>query len=93
MYVKKIILTGFFVFLLVILCTLPVLAYSSDATDLYAQGNLLMKNKNYTQAVAAYEKATSIAPDYYEAWNSKADALNRAQLFKDALAASDKTLS
>jgi tetratricopeptide (TPR) repeat protein len=93
MYVKKIILTGFFVFLLVILCTLPVLAYSSDATDLYAQGNLLMKNKNYTQAVAAYEKATSIAPDYYEAWNSKADALNRAQMFKDALAASDKTLS
>jgi tetratricopeptide (TPR) repeat protein len=93
MYVKKIIRTGFFVLLLIILCTLPVLAYSPDAADLYTQGNLLMKNKNYTLAIAAFENATSLAPDYYEAWNSKADALNRAQLFKDALAASDKTLS
>ncbi len=93
MYVKKIIRTGFFFFLLLVFCTIPVLAYSPDATDLYAQGNLLMKNKNYSQAIAAYEKATSIAPDYYEAWNSKADALNRAQQFKEALAASDKTLS
>ena len=93
MYAKKIIRTGFFVFLILVLCTLPVLAYSPDATDLYAQGNLLMKNKNYTQAITTYEKAIAIAPDYYEAWNSKADALNRAQLFQDALAASDKTLS
>ena len=93
MYAKKIIRTGFLVLLLLVLCTLPVLAYSPDATDWYAQGNLLMKNKSYTQAIAAYDKATFLAPDYYEAWNSKADALNRAQLFKDALAASDKTLS
>lgn len=93
MYVKKIIRTGFLVLLLLVISTLPVLADSPDATDWYAQGNLLMKNKNYTQAIAAYEKATSLAPDYYEAWNSKADALNRAQLFKEALVSSDKTLS
>ena len=85
--------TGFFVLMLIILCTLPVLAYSPEATDRYAQGNMLMKNKNYTTAIGAYEEAISLAPDYYEAWNGKADALNRAQQFSDALAASDKTLS
>ncbi|MDO8871212.1 MAG: tetratricopeptide repeat protein [Methanoregula sp.] len=93
MYAKKIMCTGFFALLLLVLCTLPVLAYSPDATDWYAQGNMLMKNKNYTQAIGAYEEAITLAPDYYEAWNGKADALNRAQQFKDALAASDKALS
>jgi tetratricopeptide (TPR) repeat protein len=93
MNAKKIIFTGFFALLLVILCTLPVLAYTPGATDWYSQGNMLMKNKNYTQAISAFEQAISVAPDYYEAWNGKADALNRAQRFEDALAASDKTLS
>jgi tetratricopeptide (TPR) repeat protein len=90
---KKIICTGFFALLLLVLCTLPALAYAPDATDWYAQGNLLMKNKNYTLAIGAYEEAITLAPDYYEAWNGKADGLNRAQRFKDALAASDKSLS
>ena len=93
MYTKKMMCTGFFALLLLSLCTLPVLAYSADATDRYEQGNLLMKNKNYTQAIGVYDEAIIIAPDYYEAWNSKADALNRAQQFNEALIASDKALS
>jgi len=93
MYTQKILCTGSFAILLLIFCTMPVLAYPPDATDWYAQGNSLMKNKNYTEAIAAYDHATALAPDYYEAWNGKADGLNRAQLFKDALAASDTTLS
>jgi tetratricopeptide (TPR) repeat protein len=84
---------GFFALLLLSLFTLPVLAYSPDATYRYEQGNLFMKNKNYTQAIGAYDEAIIIAPDYYEAWNSKADALNRAQQFNEALIASDKALS
>lgn len=93
MYSKKMMCTGFFALLLLSLCTLPVLAYSPDATDWYEQGNRFMKNKNYTQAIGAYNEAIIIAPDYYEAWNSKADALNRAQQFNEALIASDKALS
>lgn len=93
MYAKKILCTGIFVLFFLVLCTMPVLAYPTDATDWYAQGNTLMKNKNYTQAVAAYDQAIAIAPGYYEAWNGKADALNRAQRFNDALSASDKTIS
>jgi tetratricopeptide (TPR) repeat protein len=93
MLAKKMLRTGFFTILFLALCTLPVLAYSPDATDWYAQGNSLMKNKNYTQAIAAYDHATALAPDFYEAWNGKADGLNRAEQFDAALAASDKSLS
>lgn len=93
MYAKKLTCTGFFVLLFLVLCTMPVLAYSPDAYDWYAQGNSLIKNKNYTQAIAAYDHAITLAPDYYEAWNGKADGLNRAQRFNEALIASDKTLS
>lgn len=93
MYTNKIMCTGFFALIFLIFFTCPVLAYAPDATDWYAQGNLLMKNKNYTQAIGAYDEAITIAPNFYEAWNNKADALNRAQNFREALAASDKTLS
>lgn len=93
MFTKKIMFTGFFILLLLLFCSQPVLAYSPEATGIYAQGNALMKNKNYTLAVNAYEEAIALAPDYYEAWNGKADALNRAQRFTEALAASDKALA
>jgi tetratricopeptide (TPR) repeat protein len=93
MYSKKILCTGFSILLLLVFCTLPVLAYSPDAVDSFSQGNLLMKNKNYTQAIGDYEKAISLEPGYYEAWNGKADGLNRAQRFSEALVASDKALS
>ncbi len=93
MYIQKILWTGLFALVFLALCTLPVLAYASDATNWYTQGNLLMKTKNYTEAIAAYNEAITLSPEYYEAWNGKADALNRAQRFSDALAASDKTLS
>jgi tetratricopeptide (TPR) repeat protein len=93
MYVKKILWTGFLTLFFLVLLTLPVMAYSSDATDWYTQGNILMKNKNYSGAITAYDKAVTLSPEYYEAWNGKADALNRVQRFSDALAASDKTLS
>lgn len=85
--------TGFFIILFLLLCTLPALAYSPQAADMYAQGNMLMKNKNYTPAIGVYDQAITLSPEYYEAWNGKADALNRAQRFGEALAASDKVLS
>jgi len=93
MYAKKMIRAGIFGIVFFVLCTLPVLAYSPEAADWYAQGNMLIENKNYTQAIGAYNEAIARAPDYFEAWNGKADALNRAQRFNEALAASDKTLS
>jgi tetratricopeptide (TPR) repeat protein len=71
---------------------IPVVAYSSDAIGWFEQGNAFMKNKNYSEAIRVYDKAISFEPDYFEAWNGKADALNRAQQFTEALEASDRVL-
>jgi tetratricopeptide (TPR) repeat protein len=71
---------------------IPVVAYSSDAIGWFEQGNAFMKNKNYSEAIRVYDKAISFEPNYFEAWNGKADALNRAQQFTEALEASDRVL-
>ena len=71
---------------------IPVLAYSSDAMGWFEQGNAFMKNKNYSEAIRVYDKAIAFEPDYFEAWNGKVDALNRAQQFTEALEASDRVL-
>ncbi len=93
MNANKIFFTGLLTLLFLVLCTLPVLAYSPDAVDWYAQGNALMKNGNYSEAIGAFDHAIALAPGYYEAWNGKADALNRDQRFSEALIASDKALA
>jgi tetratricopeptide (TPR) repeat protein len=71
----------------------PATAYSGDATTLYNQGVALITSKNYTEAVQAFDQAIALEPRYFEAWNEKADALNREKHFDDALAASDHALA
>jgi tetratricopeptide (TPR) repeat protein len=74
-------------------CTcIPVVAFSGDAIGLFEQGNAFMKNKNYSEALRVYDMAITLEPNYFEAWNGKADALNRAQKFTEALEASDRVL-
>ena len=59
---------------------------------LYDTGHALIASGNYTDAVLAFDHATAIEPGYFEAWNEKADALNRAKQYNDALEASDQTV-
>jgi tetratricopeptide (TPR) repeat protein len=92
METKKVIQTAIFLGILVSCIAIPVSAYSADAIGLFEQGNAFMKNKNYSEALYAYDKAITMEPDYFEAWNGKADALNRAQQFNDALNASDRVI-
>lgn len=70
-----------------------VSASSTDAAGLVLQGDELIKTKDYTSALAAYEQAISLDKNYFPAWNGKADALNRAGNFTEALAASDVALA
>ncbi len=70
----------------------PALAYSSDATGWYGQGNALLTAGNYSGAITAFDHAVAIEPSYFEAWDAKADALNREGRFSDALAASTQAL-
>jgi tetratricopeptide (TPR) repeat protein len=89
---KKVIRTALFLGMLVSCISIPVSAYSADAIGLFEQGNAFMKNKTYAEALRVYDKAISIEPEYFEAWNGKADALNRVQQFDEALKASDRVL-
>jgi tetratricopeptide (TPR) repeat protein len=92
METKKVIKAALFLGILVSCISIPVSAYSAEAIDLFAQGNAFMKNKTYSEALRVYDKAITLEPEYFEAWNGKADALNRAQQFNEALKASDRVL-
>ena len=72
---------------------IPISAYSNDAIGWYEQGNAYLINKNYTQAVQAYDHAIMLDPGYSEALNAKADALNREGQFTEALAVSDQLVA
>jgi tetratricopeptide (TPR) repeat protein len=76
---------------LLLLCA-PALAYSGEATGWYEKGNALVTSDNLTAAVAAYDRAVALEPDYYEAWDARADALNRDGRFSDALDSSNQAL-
>ena len=86
---------GFLTFgciLLLILLCLPVHGYSDEAVRWFGVGNASMFEKNYTFALEAFDRAIEEEPGYFEAWNAKADTLNRAGEFSEALEASSQAL-
>ncbi len=85
-------LAAFTLIALALFCS-PVLAYSGNATGWYEQGNALLTAGNYSGAIAAYDYAITMEPSYFEAYDAKADALNREGRFSDALDASTQALA
>jgi tetratricopeptide (TPR) repeat protein len=81
------------VFLLVLMIALPATAYSAPADSSYSTGLQLTSAGEYSRAVAAFDQAIAQEPAYFEAWNGKADALNRDGQYDLALQASDRTLA
>jgi tetratricopeptide (TPR) repeat protein len=81
-----------FTLVLTAVFSVPARAYSGEAVQYFSEGNALVATENYLQAVAVFDKALALEPAYYEAWDRKADALNRAGEFSEALAASTKAL-
>jgi len=90
---STIIATGFVLVTALLLCAFPVSGYSEAATARYMEGQSDIASGNYSEAVAAFDAAIALEPEYYEAWNEKADAYNRNEQFNEALAASDKALA
>ncbi|WP_445638295.1 hypothetical protein NSTC745_03552 [Nostoc sp. DSM 114161] len=65
---------------------------SKNAIELSKQGNTLFDLQRYQEALAVYEKAVNIRPDYAQAWNGQGKTLSQLKKYKDALAAYDKAI-
>jgi len=53
-----------------------ILKVIAEDNDWSSAGNLLKQERNYTEAIVAYNKALEIDPDYTNAWDGKGWALN-----------------
>jgi len=78
----------------------PAASAPTDAAGWYATARTLTDQGNYTEALQAYDQAIALDPTYAEAWNGRADVLNRANRYTNdplatlnlALEASNRSL-
>ncbi|WYL97507.1 MAG: tetratricopeptide repeat protein [Gloeotrichia echinulata IR180] len=66
---------------------------SHKARLLLELGKLLHSAKEYEAAIACYDKALSIKPDYHQAWYNRGNALGNLGRHEEAIACYDKALS
>lgn len=81
------------IFLALALTCTPALGYTPEAVAWYGKGNTFVATDNLTEAIDAYDHAIALDPAYYEAWDARADALNRDGRFSDALESSSEALA
>ena len=58
----------------------------------YNRGEKFRKSQRYEEAIAAYNQAIKIKPDYSEAWYAKAALLYQLQRYEEALVAYEKII-
>ncbi|QDL07987.1 prenyltransferase [Brasilonema octagenarum UFV-E1] len=59
---------------------------------LFELGNLLVAAKEYEQAIASYDQALKIKPDYDSAWYNRGIALQNLGRYEEAIASYDQAL-
>jgi tetratricopeptide (TPR) repeat protein len=64
----------------------------SKVSLLFELGNLLYSAKESESAIASYDKALEIQPDYHQAWNNRGNALQNLGRNQEAIASYDKAL-
>ena len=57
------------------------------------RGNALNDLKRHEEALASYDKAIALKPDYAEAYNNRGTALNDLKRHEEALASYDKAIA
>jgi tetratricopeptide (TPR) repeat protein/tRNA A-37 threonylcarbamoyl transferase component Bud32 len=65
---------------------------NTNAVELYNQGNTLIQLQRYEEALAVYEKAGEIKPNYPQAWYGQGKALFQLKKYPEALLAYDKAI-
>ena len=58
----------------------------------FNRGNALEKLGRNEEAIASYDKALKIKPDYHLAWNGRGNALEKLGRYEEAIASYDKAL-
>lgn len=59
----------------------------------FNQGLALLNNRNYSQALSAFDKAISIDANHVAVWHDKGQTLDKLGRYNESLAAYDKALS
>ena len=70
----------------------PTAAGSSNAVDWANRGNELYRLERFEEAIAAYDRATEIKPDFYLVWRDRGALLAFLKQDKEALASFDKAI-
>lgn len=65
---------------------------SSNAIELYNQGNTLSQLNRYPEALRRYDQALDLNPTYKEVWNNKAKILYKLEQYSQAQEAYDKAI-
>ncbi|YAF98231.1 MAG: tetratricopeptide repeat protein [Nodularia sp. CChRGM 3473] len=65
---------------------------ANNATALSKQGSTLFELQRYQDALAAYQEAVNIRPDYAQGWNGQGKALFELKKYEDALIAYDQAI-
>ncbi|MEG3930060.1 MULTISPECIES: tetratricopeptide repeat protein [unclassified Microcoleus] len=65
---------------------------AANATDLYNRGNTLYNLSRFEEALAAYERAITLRPDYAEVWQEKAKTLYELKKYQESQSAYDKAI-
>ena len=65
---------------------------AEDNNNWLSAGDLLKQKRNYTGAIAAYNKALEIDPNYVNAWDGKGWALNELGNYTQAISYLNKAL-
>jgi tetratricopeptide (TPR) repeat protein len=63
-----------------------------DAEFWFEQGNQKYMNWDLIGAIASYDKALEIKPDFHEAWNGRGIALDNLGRYEEAIASWDRAL-
>jgi len=83
------IIVGFFLLLLL----LPPVTAADLAEQYYSEGANLSNLGQYSEAVAAYDKAVFIRPNNADAWNNRGVALDKLGQYLEAVSSYDKAVT
>ncbi|MEH1826083.1 MAG: tetratricopeptide repeat-containing serine protease family protein [Nostoc sp.] len=61
--------------------------------DFFNEGTDYLAKQKYEQAIASYDRAIAIKPDYYEARHNRGVSLEKLQRYSEALASYDKVIA